>query len=84
MHYHPKCTFVELKVVFCNYYRKVQTNEHVSMALRVIKQTAEVYYECILKLTNYLHHKINDNFFLKHFFQAKLVPYLPLTITRMK
>lgn len=47
------------------------------MALRVIKQTfdelLEVYYEHILKLTNYLHHKANNN---TTFFRVGLVPYL--------
>jgi hypothetical protein len=85
--YHPECTFVELEVAFRKCYRKVQTNEHVHMALKVIKQTTdkkvEVYYECILKLTNCLHHKTNDSLIMT-FSQAGLVPYLQITTTRMK
>jgi methenyltetrahydromethanopterin cyclohydrolase len=50
---------------------EVQTNEHVYMALRVVKQATsekmEVYYECILKLANYLHHKIDNNLFMTFF-----------------
>lgn len=37
MQYHPECTFAKLKVVFRKRYRKVQTNKHVYMALRVVK-----------------------------------------------
>jgi len=41
------------------------------MALKVVKQAAdekvEVYYECILKLANYVHHKINGNLFMTFF-----------------
>jgi len=57
------------------------------MALRVIKQImdekVEVYYEHILKLTNYLNHKAYDNL-LMTFFRTKLVPYLQEAITWMK
>jgi hypothetical protein len=52
------CTFLELEVAFCKRYRIIQNNEHVYMALIVIKQgndeKVEVYYERILKLANYL------------------------------
>jgi hypothetical protein len=46
-------------------------------------QKVEVYYECILKLANCLNH-IKDNNLLTTFFQAKLVPYLWVSTTRMK
>jgi hypothetical protein len=58
MQSHMGCTFLELKVAFCKHYRTVQNDEHVYMALRVIKQSSdemvEVYYEQILKLANCL------------------------------
>ncbi len=38
---HPKCTFAELEAAFCKHYRKVQTNKHVYMALRVIKEALD-------------------------------------------
>jgi hypothetical protein len=54
MQFHPKCTFVKLEVVFCNCYQKVQIDEQVYMALRVIKQAMnkkmEVIYIKISKL----------------------------------
>jgi hypothetical protein len=54
-----------------------QTNVYV--ALRVIKQVinkkVEVYYERILKLANYLNHKVDNNLFMT-LFQAGLVPNL--------
>ncbi len=50
------CRLEELEVAFYKHYLKVQTDEQVYMALWMIKQggdeKVEVYYECILKLTN--------------------------------
>jgi hypothetical protein len=58
MRAHLVCKFEELKVAFCKWYQKVQMDEQVYMALWMIKQggdkKVEVYYERILKLTNYL------------------------------
>ncbi len=57
------------------------------VALRVIKQVinkkVEVYYERILKLANYLNHKVDNNLFMT-LFQAGLVPNLWVTNIRMK
>jgi hypothetical protein len=57
------------------------------MALRIIKQIVdekmEVYYERILKLANCLNHKVDVSLFMT-FFQVRLVPYLRVTITRVK
>ncbi len=57
------------------------------MALRVIKQggdeKVEVYYEYILKLTNYLQHQPKDNLLIT-FFQTSLQPYLRIAIVEMK
>ncbi len=57
------------------------------MALWMIKQggneKVEVYYECILKLANCLHHQANDNL-LTIFFQVGLQPYLWIAIGGMK
>ncbi len=65
MYSHPGCIFLELEVAFCKHYRIVQNDEHLYMALKVIKQGSnekiEVYYEWILKLANYLQHKEDDN-----------------------
>lgn len=87
MQCHPKCTFVKLKATFGKCYQKVQIDEQVYMALRVIKQAMnkkmEVYYEHILKLANCLNHKMNNSL-LTTFFQIKLVPYLWITIIGMK
>jgi len=41
------------------------------------------YYECLLKLTNYLHAK-TTNVFLNIVFRVGLLPYLKLTIVGMK
>lgn len=71
MQSHLKCTFAKLEATFCKRYWKVQTYEHVYMALRIIKQTpdekVEVYYERILKLANYLNHKTNNSLFITLF-----------------
>ncbi len=84
---HPKCTFAKLEAIICKRYHKVQTDEQINMALKVIKQTSdekgEVYNEHILKLANYLHHKANNNLFTT-FFQVGLVPYLWVTTIGMK
>jgi hypothetical protein len=62
---HLVCKFEKLEVAFYNHYRKVQKDEQVCMALRVIKQggnkKVEVYYECILKLVNCLLHHVDTN-----------------------
>jgi hypothetical protein len=77
MQSHLECTFAKLEVVFCKHYQKVQTYEQGYMALRVIKQAmdgkVEVYYEHILKPTNYLHHKVDNSLFTT-FFRVGLVP----------
>jgi hypothetical protein len=67
MQFHLRCIVVELETIFCKCYWKVQINEHVYMALKVIKQMIdekmEVYYERILKLANCLNHKVDNNLF---------------------
>jgi hypothetical protein len=87
MQFHPKCTFAKLEVAFCKCYQNVQIDKQIYMALKVIKQAknkkVEVYYEYILKLANYLNHKV-DNSLLTTFFRIKLVPYLLVTIVGMK
>jgi hypothetical protein len=48
-----------------------------------IVKHVEVYYECLLKLTNCIQSKITD-FFLTTIFRACLLFYLRLTVTSMK
>ncbi len=52
------CRFEELEVTFCKRYQKVQMDEQVYMALRMLKQggneKVEIYYERILKVANCL------------------------------
>jgi hypothetical protein len=52
------CIFVELKLVFCKRYRKVQNDEQVYLYLKNMKheknERVEVYYEKLLKLANSL------------------------------
>jgi hypothetical protein len=43
----------------------------------------EVYYECILKLTNCLQHQVEDSLLIT-FFRGNLQPYLRITILGMK
>ncbi len=56
---------MELEVAFYKHYRIIQNDEHLYMALKIIKhgsnEKVEVYYEWILKLANYLQHKEDDN-----------------------
>ncbi len=77
MQFHLGCTFLELEVTFCKWYHIVQNDEQVYMALKVIKQgndeKVEVYYEQILKIANYLQHKVHDSLLIT-FFWAGLVP----------
>ncbi len=58
MQSHSGYIFLELEATFCKQYCTVQNNEHVYMALKVIKhgndEKVEVYYEQILKLANCL------------------------------
>ncbi len=58
MQSHPGYIFLELEATFYKWYCIIQNDEHVYMALRVIKQgndeRVEVYYEWILKLANCL------------------------------
>jgi hypothetical protein len=65
MQSHPSCNFSKFEATFCKPYYIVQNDEHVYMALRVIKQgnneKVEVYYEHIFKLANYLQHKANES-----------------------
>jgi hypothetical protein len=53
MQFQPSCIFLELEATFFKRYCTVQNDEHVSMALRVIKQgydeKLDIYYERILK-----------------------------------
>jgi hypothetical protein len=46
-------------------------------------EKVEVYYECILKLANFLQHQANNKL-LTIFFQVGLQPYLWITIGGMK
>ncbi len=59
----------------------------MNMALRVVKQggeeKVEIYYECILKLTNCLQHQVDDSL-LTIFFQTRLQPYVLITMVGMK
>jgi hypothetical protein len=48
-----------------------------------ITKHVEVYYECLLKLTNCLHVR-TTNVFITIIFKACLLPYLKLTITSVK
>jgi hypothetical protein len=63
------------------------TDEQVYMAFRVIKQGAtkkvEVCYKRILKLANFLEHKVDANL-LTVFFNVGLVLYLRVATTHMK
>jgi dynactin complex subunit len=71
MQSHLGCTFAELEVVFYKRYQKVQTNEHVYMVMKVIKQVmkekVEISYELLLKLANFLNHNVDDNLFMTFF-----------------
>jgi hypothetical protein len=57
------------------------------MTLKIIKQgnneKVKIYYERILKLANYLQHKVDDNL-LTTFFRVGLVPYLQIAIARIE
>ncbi len=65
MQSHSNYIFLELEAAFYKCYCTIQNDEHVYMALKVIKQgnneKVEVYYERFFKLANYLQHKVNDN-----------------------
>jgi hypothetical protein len=50
---------------------------------RAMMKKVKVYYEQIFKLAKFLQHKAN-NILLTIFFWARLVPYLQITIARMK
>lgn len=56
---------------FHKQYWKVEIDEQVYMALKIIRQTSnkkvEVYYERILKLVNYLKHKTNGSLLMTFF-----------------
>jgi TorA maturation chaperone TorD len=84
---HQVCKFEEFEATFYMHYQKVQTDEQMYMALKVIKQggheKVEVYYECILKLANCLQHQVDDNL-LTTFFRACLQPYFQMATTGMK
>jgi hypothetical protein len=83
---HPNCTFEELGQAFCKQFKIVKNDEEVYMQLRNIQQEIvepiEIYYECLLKLANYLQVKVID-VFLIIVFRIGLLPYLRL-ITSMK
>jgi hypothetical protein len=53
MQFQPSCIFLELEATFCKRYCTIQNDEHVYMALRVVKQgyneKFDIYYERILK-----------------------------------
>ncbi len=70
--------FEEIKATNFKRYWKVQIDEQMYMALRIIKQgggkKAEVYYECILKLVNCFEHQAYDSL-LTTFFRLGLQPY---------
>jgi hypothetical protein len=55
---HLNCTFKELEQVFCKRFQTMKNDEEVYMQLRTLQQQVgewvEVYYECLLKLVNYL------------------------------
>jgi len=84
---HPHCTFEELKQTFCKRFKVVKNNEKVYMQLQNIQQQTvelvEVYYECLLKLTNCLQVKIIDVSFTT-ILRVGLLPYLILTTRGMK
>jgi hypothetical protein len=64
----------------------VKINEEVYMQLENIQQTTElveVYYECMLKIINYLYVKTTNVCFTTTF-KASLLPYLISTTTGMK
>ncbi len=71
MQSHSGCTFLKLEATFCKHYRIIQNDKQVYMDVGVIQQGSdemvEVYYEQILKLTDYLQHKkgclLVDNLF---------------------
>jgi hypothetical protein len=76
MQCHSGCTFLELEVAFYKHYCTIQNDEQVYMALRIMKQGSnkkvEVYYEWVLKLSNHLHCKVDNNLLIT-FFRAGLV-----------
>jgi hypothetical protein len=82
-----------IEMVFCrvgdNFLQMVlnYANEQVYKAFWVIKQgtieKVKVYYERILKLVNYLQHKVDDSL-LTIFFRAGLITYLKVVIVSMK
>jgi len=84
---HPRCTFEELEQTFCKRFKVVKNNEKVYMQLQNIQQQTvelvEVYYECMLKLTNCLQVKIIDVSFTT-ILKVGLLPYLILTTRGMK
>ncbi len=55
---HPNYTFEELEQAFCKQFKMVNNDEEVYMQLWNIQQPTiervEIYYEHLLKLTNYL------------------------------
>jgi len=50
---------------------------------KALSKKVKVYYERILKLVNYLHHKVDDSLFTI-FFKAGLITYLKVVIVSMK
>jgi hypothetical protein len=84
---HARCTFEELETTFYKHYQKVQNDEQVYMVLCMIKQRTnkkmEMYYGWIFKLANCLQDKANESLFTT-LIHVILVPYLQITIVRMK
>jgi hypothetical protein len=84
---HPNCTFKKLEEGFCKWFEIVKNGEEVYMQLQNIQQQiakrVEVYYECLLKVANFLHVRATNVYFVT-FFLTSLLPYLLLVTIGMK
>ncbi len=84
---HPNCTFEKLEQSFYKWFRTLKNDEEFYMQLQNIQhqivECVEVYYEYLLKLTNYLR-VITTKVFFTTIFRVGLLPYLRLTTTSMK
>jgi hypothetical protein len=64
---HPNCTFEGLEQAFYKHFQIMKDDKKIYMQLRNLQQQGErveVYYECLLKLANYLQVKAIDAFLL--------------------
>jgi hypothetical protein len=76
---HPNYTFEKLEQTFSKHFWNYEEQQK---SLYVVEEWVEVYYECSLKLANYLQVKATNVFFIT-IFRARLQPYHRLAIASM-